>query len=105
MLWLVILVFLSFFPVRATSASASLCYDVNAARLLDEDSADVLLVALPTELMARDFSVSFLFSVRATSASASLCYVVNASRLLCVDSVDVLFVALPTDLMARVFIK
>ena len=41
-----ILVFLSFFSVRATSASASLRYDVNASRLLGDDSVDVLLVAL-----------------------------------------------------------
>src|SRR5690625_6122520 len=89
------------FSVRATSASASLRYDVNASRLLGDDSVDVLLVALPTELMARDFSVSFLFSVRATAASASLRYDVNASRLLGDDSVDVLLVALSTDLIVR----
>src|SRR5690625_6141259 len=94
---------LSFFPVSATSASASLCFDVNASRLLDDYSVDVMLVALPTELMARNFSVLSFFPVSATSASASLCFDVNASRLLDDYSVDVMLVAVPTELMTRDF--
>src|SRR5690625_5722828 len=96
---------LSLFLVRATSASASLCFDVNASRLLGDYSVDVMLVALPTELMARNISVLSLFLVHASSASASLFFDVNASWLLGDYSVDVMLVALPTELMARNFTK